>query len=70
MDNLNSSSSNVSNDVSVVINDVTKNDASIATEESLKVLMSNTDAFFLVIMGIVVFLMQLGFSFLEAGAVR
>ena len=39
-------------------------------DESLKVLMFNTDSFFLVIMGIIVFLMQCGFSFLEAGAVR
>lgn len=39
-------------------------------EESLKVLMFNTDAFFMVIMGIIVFLMQCGFAFLEAGAVR
>ena len=41
-----------------------------ALDASLKVLMFNTDSFFLVIMGIVVFLMQVGFSFLEAGAVR
>ena len=41
-----------------------------ALEESLKVLMFNTDSFFLVIMGIIVFMMQLGFAFLEAGAVR
>jgi Amt family ammonium transporter len=39
-------------------------------EANLKVLMFNSDSFFLVIMGIVVFLMQCGFSFLEAGAVR
>ena len=39
-------------------------------EESLKVLMFNTDAFFMVIMGFIVFLMQCGFAFLEAGAVR
>jgi hypothetical protein len=39
-------------------------------EQTLKVLMFNTDSFFLVIMGIIIFLMQVGFSFLEAGAVR
>ena len=31
---------------------------------------SNLDNFFLIIMGIVVFLMQCGFAFLEAGSVR
>ena len=41
-----------------------------ALDASLKVLMFNTDSFFLVIMGIIVFLMQVGFAFLEAGAVR
>ena len=35
-----------------------------------KVLMFNMDSFFLVIMGIIVFLMQTGFAFLEAGSVR
>ena len=39
-------------------------------EMDLKHLVDNLDAFFLVIMGIVVFLMQCGFAFLEAGAVR
>lgn len=48
----------------------TNSKTDLSTEESLKVLMFNTDSFFLVIMGIVVFLMQVGFSFLEAGAVR
>jgi Amt family ammonium transporter len=39
-------------------------------DANLKVLMLNTDSFFLVVMGIIVFLMQCGFAFLEAGAVR
>jgi hypothetical protein len=41
-----------------------------SVDASLKVLMQNTDSFFLIIMGIIVFLMQCGFAFLEAGAVR
>ena len=39
-------------------------------DAGLKVLMENADSFFLIIMGIIVFLMQIGFAFLEAGAVR
>ena len=57
--------------------DVTTNLTSNATTTTLidvdlklKALMVNSDAFFLVIMGIIVFLMQVGFAFLEAGAVR
>ena len=42
----------------------------IDVDAKLKALMVNSDAFFLVIMGIIVFLMQVGFAFLEAGAVR
>ena len=38
-------------------------------DAGLKVLMENADSFFLIIMGIIVFLMQIGFAFLEAGAV-
>ena len=38
--------------------------------ESLRILQRNTDDFFKVILGIIVFLMQCGFAFLEAGAVR
>ena len=30
----------------------------------------NVDAFFLIVMGCIVFLMQCGFAFLEAGSVR
>ena len=40
------------------------------TEEIVADLKHNLDSFFLIIMGIVVFLMQCGFAFLEAGAVR
>ena len=38
--------------------------------EDLNVLKENMNAFFLVVMGCVVFLMQCGFAFLEAGSVR
>ena len=57
--------------------DVTTNLTSNATtttlidvDAKLKALMVNTDAFFLIINGIIVFLMQIGFAFLEAGAIR
>lgn len=36
----------------------------------LEVLIGNTDAFFLIIIGIIIFFMQGGFAFLEAGSVR
>ena len=39
-------------------------------KQSFDVLKINIDAFFKVIMGIIVFFMQCGFAFLEAGAVR
>jgi Amt family ammonium transporter len=42
----------------------------VTLEQQLAVLTGNMDAFFVVMMGIVVFLMQVGFAFLEAGAVR
>ena len=38
--------------------------------DDLVILQRNTDDFFKVILGIIVFLMQCGFAFLEAGAVR
>ena len=51
--------------------DMSGNETSLSTlDESLKALMQNTDSFFLIIMGIIVFLMHCGFAFLEAGAVR
>lgn len=37
---------------------------------TLEVIMANTDAFFLIVIGIIIFFMQGGFAFLEAGAVR
>ena len=39
-------------------------------KQSFDVLKINIDAFFKVMMGIIVFFMQCGFAFLEAGAVR
>ena len=39
-------------------------------KQSFDVLKMNIDAFFKVMMGIIVFFMQCGFAFLEAGAVR
>lgn len=44
--------------------------AELTTDEKVEILMANMDSFFLLVMGIVVFLMQCGFAFLEAGAVR
>ena len=38
--------------------------------DNFVILQRNTDDFFKVILGIIVFLMQCGFAFLEAGAVR
>jgi len=39
-------------------------------EEKLETLVKNSDQFFLVIIGIIIFFMQCGFAFLEAGSVR
>ena len=39
-------------------------------EEIVSTMKNNVDNFFLIVMGIIVFLMQCGFAFLEAGAVR
>ena len=38
--------------------------------ENKEILEGNLDNFFLIVMGCIVFLMQAGFAFLEAGAVR
>ena len=43
---------------------------SMETQSLSKSLQSNIDNLFLIVMGIVVFLMQCGFAFLEAGSVR
>ena len=62
------------NDIDVVAiqtTTVASNETSLGEiDASLKAQMVNTDAFFLIINGIIVFLMQIGFAFLEAGAVR
>ena len=39
-------------------------------EQDLTIFKEQVDAFFLVVMGCIVFLMQAGFAFLEAGSVR
>ena len=39
-------------------------------EEKFGITAANLDNFFLIVMGCIVFLMQCGFAFLEAGAVR
>ena len=39
-------------------------------DKVVAIMKTNLDSFFIIIMGIVVFLMQCGFAFLEAGAVR
>ena len=42
----------------------------MAIEEIVSTMKNNVDNFFLIVMGIIVFLMQCGFAFLEAGSVR
>ena len=42
----------------------------VKSELELDMLKGNIDAFFLIVMGCIVFLMQCGFAFLEAGSVR
>ena len=53
-----------------VITSTTLSTPSTTTPFDSEALKSNLDNFFLIVMGIVVFLMQCGFAFLEAGAVR
>jgi len=43
---------------------------SMEEKESLAILMKNTDQFFLIVIAIIIFFMQCGFAFLEAGSVR
>ena len=43
---------------------------SLEEQEKLAILMNNVDQFFLVIIAIIIFFMQCGFAFLEAGSVR
>ena len=38
--------------------------------EEQKVLVTNSDQFFLIVIAIIIFFMQCGFAFLEAGSVR
>ena len=38
--------------------------------ENQKVLVPNSDQFFLIVIAIIIFFMQCGFAFLEAGSVR
>ncbi len=42
----------------------------LSTRDELNFLIHNSNSFFLIVNGIIVFLMQGGFAFLEAGAVR
>ena len=38
--------------------------------KNVEILMNNTDQFFLIVIAIIIFFMQCGFAFLEAGSVR
>ena len=55
-----------------VANITTSTEASVeeTTKSELEKLAANTDAFFLIVIGIIIFFMQAGFAFLEAGSVR
>ena len=44
--------------------------SALTIEEKFGILETNINAFFVIVMGIIVFLMQAGFAFLEAGSVR
>ena len=39
-------------------------------EANLQILIKNSDQFFLIVIAIIIFFMQCGFAFLEAGSVR
>ena len=43
---------------------------SLVNEKNLEILVNNTDQFFLIVIAIIIFFMQCGFAFLEAGSVR
>ena len=43
---------------------------SLVQKENLEILIQNTDHFFLIVIAIIIFFMQCGFAFLEAGSVR
>ena len=55
-------------DLANMVKDLT--DQLNATEDNQKVLAANNDQFFLIVIAIVIFFMQCGFAFLEAGSVR
>ena len=57
--------SNLSNETLVI-----EDEDEIPLDDVVGVMKNNLDSFFIIVMGIVVFLMQCGFAFLEAGAVR
>ena len=42
----------------------------LTDSQILSILVGNTDAFFLIVIGVIIFFMQCGFAFLEAGSVR
>ena len=48
----------------------TENKSLPELQRELEILQMNSDNFFLIVNGIIIFLMQAGFAFLEAGAVR
>ena len=43
---------------------------SLEEKEKLDILLNNEDEFFLIVIAIIIFFMQCGFAFLEAGSVR
>ena len=55
-------------DLAAMVKDLT--DRLKATEDTQKTLAANSDQFFLIVIAIVIFFMQCGFAFLEAGSVR
>lgn len=63
----------MSAEVATTTVEATLPDITTTTEEAktdLEILKGNTDAFFLIILGMIIFFMQAGFAFLEAGSVR
>ena len=44
--------------------------SSLMQKKNLDILINNTDQFFLIVIAIIIFFMQCGFAFLEAGSVR
>ena len=58
----------ISDEVTTMVPD--EETTTLSIDEKLEILNDNVDAFFLIVMGCIVFLMQCGFAFLEAGSVR